>query len=76
MEEKIRRTLKKKGSIKEWELQNFTNAKRKGLHIYGYALNNLIKNGEVFRQGKVLSLLKSPEAAFTSQSTSQGVNWR
>jgi len=76
MEEKIRRTLKKKGSIKEWELQNFTNAKRKGLHIYNYALNNLIKNGEVLRQGKVLSLLKSPEAAFTSQSTSQGVNWR
>ena len=76
MEEKIRRTLKKKGSIKEWELQNFTNARRKGLHIYNYALNNLIKNGEVLRQGKVLSLLKSPEAAFTSQSTSQGVNWR
>lgn len=40
MEEKIRRVLRKKGPLKEWELRSLTNA-HKNLWVYKMAKNNL-----------------------------------
>jgi len=47
LEEKIRRTLNKKGSITERELKQFTNASRTGLWLFMTALSNLRNSGEV-----------------------------
>lgn len=47
MEEKIRRTLRARGPLKERELKRFTHANRSGLWIFETAKDNLRRAGEV-----------------------------
>ena len=47
MEEKIRRNLRAKGSLKDWELKRETHANRDGLWIYERAKVNLLKAKEI-----------------------------
>lgn len=53
LEQKIRRQLKTKGSLSDWELKQATNANRDGLWFYEAAKQNLIKAEEIgTTQGK------------------------
>ncbi|MGO9019532.1 MAG: hypothetical protein ACLQVJ_14405 [Syntrophobacteraceae bacterium] len=52
MEEKIRRNLRNRGVLKEYELKNATGAYRDGLNIFKWAIKNLIEADEVYQVGK------------------------
>lgn len=52
MEEKIRRVLKSKGPLKDYQLKQFTNVKRVGLWIYENARENLKRGEEIGFSGK------------------------
>jgi len=47
MEEKIRRTLRAKGYLKDWQLRTSIHADRDGLWIYERAKQNLLKSREI-----------------------------
>jgi hypothetical protein len=52
MEERIRRTLKANGPLKDYEIKQKTAANRAGLYIYDAAKNNLLKAREIRFDGK------------------------
>ena len=52
MEEKIRRVLMVRGRLRKWELQQYTNANKLGLWFFKAALENLLKNQEIFYDKK------------------------
>lgn len=47
MEEKIRRVLGSKGSLKEWDIKRQVNANRSGLWVFNTAIGNLKSGGEI-----------------------------
>jgi len=56
MEEKIRRILKSKGGLKDWELRQLCNVRSKGLWTYQTAKKNLMGAREIQVKNKVFSL--------------------
>ena len=55
-EEKIRRVLTSKGTLRDWELRQYCNVKQKGLWSYQAAKKNLRFAGELQEKNKNLSL--------------------
>jgi hypothetical protein len=47
MEEKIRRQLRSRGLLKDWELKQKVNANRDGLWVYDMAKRNLERAKEI-----------------------------
>jgi hypothetical protein len=47
MEEKIRRVLRAKGPMKDWEIKQLTSANKKGLWVFKMAKGNLRDANEI-----------------------------
>ena len=66
LEERIRRSLKKRGSLRERELQLAVHAYRSGLHFYKAAVSNLVDNREIIKHKGALTWAGETVASFVA----------